>query len=388
MAVATRTNPYRIVVWGPGGLGRVAIREVTRMPEFELAGVLAYSDAKHGADAGELAGIGPIGIQVTTDRDEALAIDCDCVLHLARDFGRYGALDELVAILRAGRNVITVHPFQHIDVMGVTAAPAGSAELLAAACEVGGATFHATGIHPGMITDRMAGTLTGLCTDVRSIKVSENWDMTQYDTKTLTVIGYGRPPEQMKANPAVAQMTDNYCLQNLHGLSRGLGVELARTEARNDYAAAPTDLHLKSMDVPAGTVGRLTHTWFGYREADDEEPFLTMEVNWMVGRDEMLPAGINPQDYYVVEIEGIPSITLRIGIQASITSGQQLMDPDDPSSEPGYWATIATLLQAVPRVCAAAPGILRQSRPELHWTPDLRDLATQNVASTVGTVPD
>jgi hypothetical protein len=57
-----------------------------------------------------------------------------------------------------------------------------------------------------------AAPLTGLCTDVTSIKVYENWDMSQYDKMTPSIIRYGRPPEQMESNPAVAQLTDNYCL--------------------------------------------------------------------------------------------------------------------------------------------------------------------------------
>jgi len=56
-------------------------------------------------------------------------------------------------------------------------------------------------------------------------------------------------------------------------------------------------------------------------------------------------------------------------------SGQRLMNPEDPSSDSGYWATIATVLQAVPRVCAAPPGILGAVLPGLRWLPDFRDLA-------------
>jgi hypothetical protein len=46
------SDPIRVLVWGPGGLGNFAIREVMRLPEFELVGVLAYADDKHGVDAG------------------------------------------------------------------------------------------------------------------------------------------------------------------------------------------------------------------------------------------------------------------------------------------------------------------------------------------------
>lgn len=382
-------DPYRVLVWGPGGLGRVAIKEIALKEEFELAGLLAFSEHKRGRDAGELAGIEPLGVRAVVSLDEALAIDCDCVLHLTRDHGRYESLDGILAFLRAGRNVVTVHPYHHSAVLPETSAPAGTAEMIAEACAEGGTTFHATGIHPEMICNRMAATLTGLTNDVQSVKVFENWDQSQYNKKTLSVIGFGRPPEEMEARPAVARMTNNYCLQNLHGMSRALGVQLERTEIHHDYAPAPRDLTFplsqgETFEVAAGTVGRLTHTLHGFRRADDEQPFVTLEVNWMLGREDMVPKGMPKDVYYVVEVEGRPSLSMGITLQSSIAKQQQLMDPDDKSSEPGYWSTIAPVLQAVPIVCAAAPGYLEATGPEVHWMDDLRRLVRSAEAAPVG----
>jgi 2,4-diaminopentanoate dehydrogenase len=139
----------RVLVWGPGGLGTICIREVLRLGEFELAGVLAYSVDKDGVDAGTLAGVEPAGVLTTTDIRRALDVDCDAVVHLARDYGRFSSLPHIVEFLRAGRNVVSVHPFQHAEAMRFTSAPADTIQQLEAACLEGGATFHATGIHPG-----------------------------------------------------------------------------------------------------------------------------------------------------------------------------------------------------------------------------------------------
>src|SRR5439155_10194757 len=115
-------------------------------------------------------------------------------------------------------------------------------------------TFHATGIHPEMIAARMVGTLTGLCTDIVSIKFSENWDVRDRDARTLSLMGYGRPPEELEANSkAIAQFTDNYSLQSLYGLSRLLGVEPVRIEHEPDFGAAPVDLSFRGIPVPAGS---------------------------------------------------------------------------------------------------------------------------------------
>jgi 4-hydroxy-tetrahydrodipicolinate reductase len=374
-------NPIRVLVWGPGGLGNICIREVLRMPEFELAGVLAYSPHKNGADVATLIGSAePVGVAATTDFEEAVNIEADVVMHLARDFGRYDAIEGIEGFLRAGRNVISVHPFHHVAAMVLTTAPDDTAGRIEAACAAGGSTFHATGIHPEWVADRMAPTLTGICTDIRNVTIYENWDMGQFNAATLSVIGFGKSPEAMAANPAIAQMTDNYCLQNLHGLATGLGMQLERTSVHHDYASAPVNLEFASLSIAAGTVGRLTHTWHGFRAGEDT-PILTAEVNWMLGRAEMVPPGMDPTHYYGVRIEGTPSVEMGISIKGSVAENTDLVDPADPTSEPGYYGAVATCLQAAPRVLAAGPGWLGPVRPSIHWAPDLRTLAAIPVSA-------
>eukprot|EP00456_Euglypha_rotunda_P076153 TRINITY_DN7105_c0_g1_i4.p1 TRINITY_DN7105_c0_g1~~TRINITY_DN7105_c0_g1_i4.p1 ORF type:complete len:349 (+),score=54.67 TRINITY_DN7105_c0_g1_i4:810-1856(+) len=346
------------------------------MKEFELVGVLAYSSEKNGVDAGDGLNIGHTGIKMTTDVDAILKVDCDCVLHVARDYGNYGSNDELVRILESGKNVITVHPFQHMASLNKTVCPPGMADRIKKACEKGGSTFHSTGLHPDFICNRLTGTLTGLCTDIESIKVEENWDVSHVNPHHLAIIGFGAVPEEAQKMFAVLTQSDNYCVQNLYGLAQTLGIKLDRAEVEHDYVTAPKDLHFHGMDVGKGTVGRLTHRWKGYREASDTKPFLLIEINWMMGRAEMLPEGMDPDHYYVALVEGKPSLKLALGIKASLARNQQLMIPGDPSSEPGYYAVIATLLQAVPMVSAAPAGILDVSRPQLRWMPDFRNLAT------------
>ena len=63
-----RQDPYKVIVWAPGYLGSAVIKEVLKRPEFELVGVLAYSDRKNGMDVGEMLGIEPVGVRMTTDQ--------------------------------------------------------------------------------------------------------------------------------------------------------------------------------------------------------------------------------------------------------------------------------------------------------------------------------
>src|SRR5690348_6968426 len=93
----------RVVQWATGGLGQAAIGQIRLHPDLELVGCWVHSPEKAGKDAGELAGIGPIGVVATSSMDDVIALQPDCVL--------YSPLmpnpKEVAALLRAGINVVT-----------------------------------------------------------------------------------------------------------------------------------------------------------------------------------------------------------------------------------------------------------------------------------------
>ena len=72
---------YRVIQWATGLVGQEAIKGIVAHPELELVGCWVHSDAKVGRDAGEIAGIGPIGVLATNSIDEICAIDADAVVY-------------------------------------------------------------------------------------------------------------------------------------------------------------------------------------------------------------------------------------------------------------------------------------------------------------------
>ena len=96
-------NRRRVIQWATGGVGVAAIRGVVEHPDLQLVGCWVHSPAKNGRDAGELAGIGPIGVAATSSVEEILDADADAVIYapLLPDS------QQVAAILRSGKNVIT-----------------------------------------------------------------------------------------------------------------------------------------------------------------------------------------------------------------------------------------------------------------------------------------
>ena len=97
------SSPLRVVQWATGGVGKAAIECVLNHPQLELAGCWVHSADKNGRDVGEILGIESLGVAATSSKDEVLALDADCVVYsplIPND-------DEVVAILRSGKNVVT-----------------------------------------------------------------------------------------------------------------------------------------------------------------------------------------------------------------------------------------------------------------------------------------
>ena len=95
---------YRVIQWGTGAVGvETLAATLDDRPDLELVGVRVYSDAKDGADVGELLGRAPIGVRATTDVQTILDLEADCVVYTPRITN----LDDVCALLAGGKNVVT-----------------------------------------------------------------------------------------------------------------------------------------------------------------------------------------------------------------------------------------------------------------------------------------
>lgn len=186
---------YRVVQWATGPVGRHAVAAVVDHPELELVGALVYSEEKAGRDAGEVCGIGPIGVFTTTDRQAILSSEADCVLYMAQgEADPAGTLDNICSLLSAGKNVIST-------ALTALIYPASLGpdvvRQLEDACARGGASFHGTGIEPGWASEVLPLTMSTLFRSIDRLCVQELLDYSSYDNPFMLfdVMGFGRPPE-------------------------------------------------------------------------------------------------------------------------------------------------------------------------------------------------
>ena len=118
----------RVVHWGTGNTGRLALRGVLQHPDLELVGLYVHNPDKVGRDAGELIGLDAAGVVATSDVDELLAIDADCLCYLGDGIGprAAGAVEEMSRFLRAGRNVVSTSLNQLVNPKTAAGGAAGT----------------------------------------------------------------------------------------------------------------------------------------------------------------------------------------------------------------------------------------------------------------------
>ncbi|MEZ5567718.1 MAG: hypothetical protein R3E54_05130 [Halioglobus sp.] len=171
--------PLKVVVWGTGNVGRPAIRAVVSHAGLELAGVIVASEGKLGLDAGEIAGLGPVGVIATNDSASLLASRPDAVVYTATaDTRPAEAMADLMACLEAGINVVSTafYAFLHPG-----SAPAEALAPLQAACEKSGASLFVSGIDPGWVMDWLPVVASGAVSGIREIRVREVFNYALYD---------------------------------------------------------------------------------------------------------------------------------------------------------------------------------------------------------------
>jgi hypothetical protein len=336
----------RVVQWSTGNVGRHAIAGIAARPDLTLAGVWVSTPDKAGRDAGELAGIAPLGVAATTDADALLALKPDCVVYTAMADDRITeALADLARILRAGVNVVSSSPvfLQYPD--GVL--PDELVDPIRRAAADGGASLWVNGIDPGFANDWLPLVLTSVCERIDEVRCLEILDYSTYDNAKVLfdIMGFGRPLDDvpMLLMPGVLSLAWGSVVRQL---AAGLGVELDGVEETSTRLPAPEAFDIAPGRIEAGTAAALRFEVRGMRNG---RPVCVLEhvtrLRGDLGPDWPQPAG---QGGYRVEVTGEPNYTLDLRLVA--TNGDH--------NTAGLKATAMRLVNAVPAVVAAKPGLL------------------------------
>jgi hypothetical protein len=333
---------YRVVQWATGRIGEVSLRDILRSPQFELVGVYVHSEAKEGRDAGELCGLPSVGVAATRDIEKLIALKPDCVVAVQEGAN----VDDVCRFLEAGINVAT----SRVDYLSPDIMKAELRKRIEDACRKGRSSIHASGSSPGFSSEALPLTAVSMSRRMDRMTIDEYADFPAScpDFQCLAV-GFGRPAGT-EFDPRLVEHTAHGFRHSVNTVAKALGLTLDDTEVFAETAGAR-----KAYALPGGTamdqgsVAAMRVTISGMK---DGKPLITFRVNWYTTKD--LDADWNLRENgWRLLVEGDTPIDINVTFPVS---GEKL-------SPAMAGLTAFRVLNAVPYVCAAEPGI--RTTPEL-----------------------
>ena len=345
-------SKYRVVQWSTGNVGRHATRLIARHPDLELVGLWVHSADKAGRDAGDIVGCEPLGVTATNSVEEILALQPDAVCYTATaDLRPTEAIQDIAKLLAAGINVVSssivplVYPL-HVDPV--------MRQPLDDGAEEGQASLFTSGIDPGWANDLLPLVLTGNCERVDHVRMMEivNYDTYAQPEVLFETMGFSKPLDHtpLLLTPGVLSFAWGGTVK---AVAAGLGIDVDAMELEEWHEKLPATetLDLGFGVVEEGTTGAIH---FELRGLVDGVARVTLEHVTRL-HDDLAPDWPQPVGHsgYRVVVSGEPNYTLDL----------QMMGSDGDHNTAGLIGTAARIVNAIPAVVEAEPGLL--------WVDDL-----------------
>ena len=330
----------RVLQVGLGPIGVAVARQLLARRGYELLGAVDIDPAKAGHDLGAVCGLPEtLGIAVTGDLDQALATlePAAAVVCTSSSLER---MAPTVATCLAGRAAVVssaeelAYPWRERPEL---------AERLEGAAKRAGRAILATGVNPGFAMDAHPLSLTAVCRRVDSIHVRRIQDAGQRRLPFQLKVGAGLTPEEFARRAAGGEVRHVGLAESIGMIADAMGWPLDEVTDELEPVIAAEPVASADIDVAAGQVAGVRQIGIG-REGDRTR--VRLEFVARIGA---------PESFDEVRVDGDPSLHSRI-----------------EGGIPGDVATASMIVNAIPRVLAAPPGLLtmKDLPPAYCWPGD------------------
>jgi len=340
-----QSRPYKVVQWATGAMGKSCLRAVIDRSGLQLAGLFVYNPSKVGCDAGDVSNRPKTGILATNDIDEIIALDADLVIHAARLGATHESHDEdIERLLRSGKNVLSINGNTFYPNW-----PESRQKRFQAACEAGGSSFCGTGLNPGFAAEQLLVTATSVCSDVRSVSLSEVvlTDQIASPEYVFDLLGFGKEVGSVDMNSddwAPAQTLNAMFEDVVASVASSLGWKLDGIERRHRMLPSGRDLEIRAGFISKGTASHIDWRWRGMVAGEER---VALSIAWAMNDEHVDSA---EKDLWKLQIKGMPDVSVAFGVERPAglpgrTSAEQL-------------AVAGTVVNAVPKIINAKAGLV------------------------------
>lgn len=316
----------RVVQCGLGPIGQAVARLVLNTPGLKLVGAADSADEKAGRDLGTVMGLGRrLRIKVEADALRACRKGRPRLAVVSTVSSLREVKPLILALVQRGVHVVTTCE----ELASPTPAHQDSFREIDRAARKKRVSVLSVGVNPGYTMDLLPLMLTAPCVDIKRIAVARVVDLATRRLSLKRKVGAGLNQQQFRRALAEGVVRHVGLLESAHMIAAGLGWSLERIEETIEPAIAPRDLDTEHLRIPAGAVSGIKQHARAYRKG---ELVLSLDLQMYVGAE-------SPRDHILVD--GTPPIDL------TITGGIA-----------GDVATAAIVINSLPRLFAAPPGLL------------------------------
>ena len=190
----------------------------------------------------------------------------------------------------------------------------------------------------------------GMSRDIRHVRITESVDVSLFaGDENFGQFGWGRPAADPD-HPGDVQKATAFYADGLEVLTRLLGIDEYEPRFTARFAHATEDLDLPGRSMPEGTVAGIDLT---LEAVVDGVPRVEMHQRYVMSSKIDPPWTVDHG--YRVEVDANPRVTLRLEIMPDLDD-LSLLTVDEMHAL-GMRISATPLVDAIPAVCAAAPGI-------------------------------
>jgi hypothetical protein len=328
---------YRVVQWATGRIGKSSLQELIRSPQMELVGVYIYSESKDGRDAGELCGLPPVGVTATRNIDTIIALKPDCVVAMQEGCN----VDDVCRFLAAGINVVT----SRVDFLEPDRMDPEVRRRTQQACIQGGASIYATGASPGFSSEALPLVVASMSRRMDCMTIDEFADIPAScpDVQVVDGMKFGRQPGETFDPRLLAHIAHGF-EQSVNVIAKALNLPLEAFEVFGETANAKERFLLPGgTPIEKGRVAAQRITVCGMRKG---KPIIRYRLNWYCTTSVDADWDLRRSGWRVL-VEG--ETPVEVNVTFPVTG--------DKVSPAMAAITAYRVINAVPYVCAAAPGI-------------------------------
>jgi 4-hydroxy-tetrahydrodipicolinate reductase len=314
-----RAAMLTVAQYGIGPIGAEIARLLLMKPWVRLVAAVDIDPKKVGRDVGEVIGLGrEVGVKVTAD----LPANVDVVCHSTGSRLREVA-DQLKDLLARGAHVVST-----CEELSFPLDEEIRGELQQAA-QSHNVTLLGTGVNPGFVMDKLPLTLTAVCQEVKSLDIIRIQNASTRREPLQRKVGAGMSAADFHAAVEAGKIRHMGLRESLMMVGHGLGVDFEHvSEERIEPIIADREITTQFLQVAPGQVAGVHQTIDGRGRIN-----VRLELRMYVGAEAVAADR--------VIVKGIPDLELEIkgGVH-------------------GDRATAAMVVNAIPRVTSARPGVL------------------------------